>query len=495
QANSIAVALIGRGVTKGDRIAFYGQNSIQHTVLRFVATFLGLTFIPLSPTFEKYEVHEECVATGVTVIMSSAENFHKFEWFLDESRNTSAANVKFVVIFDGTHDKHVTFEQLLTEGGSQTLDRYPHFAVDPNRDMLFLIHTSGSTGPPKCAMIPHRTLIAGMEEMPLLFNHPGVEYPTMICAHLYPCGHISGTSMIMALITCGVPIILFGSFTEELLLKSVEKYRIEVLPTFPSFGRTFTEGGLADKYDLSSLKAMSTGGAAFPAPIARCIIDNYGIKLRELYAMTEFVWVTTGSNTYEDYIPGNTGNVAPGCEVKVIDLNTGESLGPNQDGEICVRGNKLFAGYLNNEKATKEAIDKDGWYRTGDIGRYDERERIFITDRLKEVVRIGIGNHYINISPVEIEQYLLTHPSIAEVIVVGVNNKSGTHWPRAYVVLKPNVSGITSTQIEKYVSDTLAYTKQLKAGVVFVDRVNRTAIGKVDRKYYRNLVKNEVLDY
>ncbi|CAG2175240.1 unnamed protein product, partial [Oppiella nova] len=111
---------------------------------------------------------------------------------------------------------------------------------------------------------------------------------------------------------------------------------------------------------------------------------------------------------------------------------------------------------------------------------------------LKEVVRIGIDNHYINISPVEIEQFLLTHPSIAEVAVVGVNNKSGTHWPRAYVILKPGVTGITAEGIEKFVFDTLAYTKRLKGGVVFVDRIQRTAIGKVDRKYYRNLVKDEV---
>jgi long-subunit acyl-CoA synthetase (AMP-forming) len=167
--------------------------------------------------------------------------------------------------------------------------------------------------------------------------------------------------------------------------------------------------------------------------------------------MTEFCWVTTGSNTSDEFIPGNAGTVAPGCELKIIDLTTGESLGPGRDGEICVRGNKLFAGYLDNEKANLEAIDRDGWYRTGDIGRYDSKERLFITDRLKEVVRIGIDNHYINISPVEIEQFLLTHPSIAEVAVVGVNNKSGTHWPRAYVILKPGVTGTTAEGIEKFV--------------------------------------------
>ncbi|CAG2117093.1 unnamed protein product [Medioppia subpectinata] len=494
QANSIAVALIGRGVTKEDRIAFYGQNSIQHSVLRFMTTFLGLTFMPLSPTFEKYEVREECQSAGATIIISSAQDFHKFEWVLDDSCNNNSKAIKLVVIFDGKHDTHVTFDKLLAEGAGKTLDRYPHFAVNPDTDMFFLIHTSGSTGPPKCAMIPHRAILAGCQETNIFLNFDNID-GQVVCAMPFPCGHISGTVMIPMQVLNGVHLILFAEFTEESLMRGIEKYKINVLPAFPSMGRRLIEGDLVGKYDISSLKGMSTGGAAFPGNIAKEIIKKYGIRFREAYGMTEFIWVTGGSDPNEEFIPGNAGNVAPGCEVKIVDSNTGESLGTNQDGEICVRGNKLFAGYFNNEKATKAAFDENGWYRTGDIGRYDERERIFITDRLKEVVRIGIGNHYINISPVEIEQYLLTHPSIAEVAVVGVNNKSGTHWPRAYVVLKPNLSDITSTQIEKYVSDTLAYTKQLKGGVVFIDGIKRTAIGKVDRKYYRSLVKDEVLNY
>ena len=167
--------------------------------------------------------------------------------------------------------------------------------------------------------------------------------------------------------------------------------------------------------------------------------------------MTEYVGVTSGSDSDIEYIPGNAGNVSEGTEVKIIDIKTGESLGHNIDGEICVRGNKMFSGYLNNEKASKEAFDRDGWYRTGDIGHYDEKERIFITDRLKQVIRIGVDNHYINISPVEIEMFLLTHKSIAEVCVVGVNNKTGTHWPRAYVVIKEGQT-VNEYEIQKYVS-------------------------------------------
>ena len=163
--------------------------------------------------------------------------------------------------------------------------------------------------------------------------------------------------------------------------------------------------------------------------------------------MTEYLRVSKGTDVNDDYIPGNAGPVSPNTELKVVDLNSGESLGPNTDGEICIRGNKMFSGYLNNEKA----FDSEGWYRTGDIGHYDEKKRIFITDRLKEVIRIGVDNHYINISPVEIEQFLLTHKSIAEVAVIGVLNKAGTHRPRSYVVLRDG-HNVTEKEIQKFVS-------------------------------------------
>ncbi|CAG2172185.1 unnamed protein product [Oppiella nova] len=327
-AHSIANALLDRGVTKQSLIAFYGPNTIQHVVLRMATLFLGVTFMPLSPTFEKYEVEQEVRAAGADVVMTSAQDFHKFEWVLDDSRNNNKNPVKLVVLFDGKHDKHVTYEELRDEGKGYGMTEYP--ALARNREQ-------------------------------------------------------------------------------------------------------------------------------------------------------------------GEYIPGNCGQVSAGTEVKVVDLTTGESLGPNTDGEICVRGVNLIAGYLNNPKAWEAAVDGEGWYRTGDIGHYDEKERLFITDRLKEVVRIGVDNHYINISPVEIEQYVLTHPAVAEVAVVGVNNRAGTHRPRAYVKVKEGHT-VSAEELKKFVSDTLAYTKRLTGGVVFVDHINRTSIGKVDRKYYRNLVKDEILD-
>ncbi|CAG2172019.1 unnamed protein product, partial [Oppiella nova] len=199
--------------------------------------------MPLSPTFEKYEVEQEVRSAGADVVMTSAQDFHKFEWILDDSRNNNKNPVKLVVLFDGKHDKHVTYEELRDEGKGQKLAQIPHFDVNPEKDMLFYIHTSGTTGAPKCAMVPHRSVLNKI-------NNP----------------------------------------------------------------------------------------------------NNQG------YGMTEYPALARNREQGE-YIPGNCGQVSAGTEVKVVDLTTGESLGPNTDGEICVRGVNLIAGYLNNPKAWEAAVD------------------------------------------------------------------------------------------------------------------------------------------
>ncbi|CAG2108524.1 unnamed protein product [Medioppia subpectinata] len=484
-ATDIAVALLDRGVNQSSLIAFYGPNSIQHAVLRVAVKLLGATFMPLSPTFGQYEVTEEVRAVGADIVMCSARDLDKFNSLLDSNNNDE---IKLVIVFDGKHDEHVTYDRLREEGQGLgvKLAKVPHFDVKSRDETLFLIHTSGTTGAPKCAQVPHRMILNNVR----MYNKGAA---SMVSSFLYPLGHMSGTFALPMQLCSGGTLIMFPDYDDEFIAQSVQKYRINSLGIFPNVGKQMVDHGLLDKYDMSSLKMLATGGAAFPPDTARVFIDKYGLIFGEGYGMTECCPVTSFHMGAREYEPGNCGQVTSGIELKVVDLTTGESLGPNHDGEICIRGANLITGYKNNDKAWAEAVDGEGWYRTGDIGHYDDRKCIFITDRLKEVVRIGVGQHYINISPVEIEQYLLTHPSIAEVAVVGVNNKAGTHRPRAYVVLKAGRS-INSSEIEKFVSDTLAYTKQLTGGVLFVDHIVRTSIGKVDRKYYRNLVKEEILD-
>lgn len=161
--------------------------------------------------------------------------------------------------------------------------------------------------------------------------------------------------------------------------------------------------------------------------------------------MTECIGVT--SNRDKEHIPGNCGRVAPNMEIKIIDLKSGKSLGKNQSGEICVRGPTVFLGYLNNPKATNETIDSEGWLHTGDVGQFDYNERLFITDRIKELIKFRTWSVW----PTEIEDFLLRHKAIKEVAVIGVPHKEDYEVPKAFIKCDSNYN-VSEEEILKFVS-------------------------------------------
>jgi acyl-CoA synthetase (AMP-forming)/AMP-acid ligase II len=164
--------------------------------------------------------------------------------------------------------------------------------------------------------------------------------------------------------------------------------------------------------------------------------------------LTECVAIVESPNIeYTEYIPENMGHVSQNTKLKIVDINTGQSLGPDIDREICLRGPQMFSRHLNNIEATKETIDIDGWFHTGDIGHYDTNETLFITDRLKEMIKYRAWP----VSPTEIEQFLLTHESVAEVAVVGAKHETESQWPRAYVKVKDGKI-VTEEGLKKFVS-------------------------------------------
>ncbi|CAG2116161.1 unnamed protein product [Medioppia subpectinata] len=276
RCQAVATALLAHGIARTDRLAFYGQNTIPHVVLRLATKLLGLPVCPLSPTFEAYEVDQECQSMGVTVAVCSASHLHKFSRLLQSDYKH---NIRLVVVFDGHHDSHVTYDQLLVEGGDRALTKVPHFPVNPDVDPVILIHTSGSTGRPKCVMLKHKSILALLSERGH-FLDPGTGTDHVIGAP-YPMGHISGTSIIPLQLCLGARLVIYPDFDVELLFRSIERYKINFLPTFPSFGRKLVEGDLCDKYDLSSLRIVNTGGSPLAASISLAIIDKYGVGFRE----------------------------------------------------------------------------------------------------------------------------------------------------------------------------------------------------------------------
>jgi 4-coumarate--CoA ligase len=181
-----------------------------------------------------------------------------------------------------------------------------------------------------------------------------------------------------------------------------------------------------------------------------------------------------GSKNY-----ASVGHPSPDTECKIVDINDSDfnGLGPNESGELWVRGPQVMAGYHKNEKATKETITPDGWLRTGDIAHYDENGELYITDRLKELIKVNA----FQVPPAELEEILRDHPAVAEAAVIGIPHPQSGEVPRAYVVKKKN-SETTEKEIEKFVEEKVAKYKRLEGGVEFIDAIPKNATGKILRR-------------
>ncbi|XP_054169306.1 uncharacterized protein LOC128966483 [Oppia nitens] len=480
KCHSLAMALIELGIKKSDIVLTFAENSIQHVIALLASIFLGVTIYPISPIANFYELDGLLETLGSLVIFTSKTKVDIINTVL--SNKNRKFNIKSIIVLDSVYANYKTYDSLLNSGLNKKLPKIPYFNIDTKKDTFILLQSSGTTGVPKSMMISHFAFlyqISVLELFKLLKPY----------GHVVPFGCISGSHQLYGNLSQGITGVIHREYNEDLIFRSIEKYKIENIFITPMFATKLVSGPLVDKYDTSSLRFLCTGGAPVPPHIGQAIIKRHNVFFKEGYGMTEFGALTDFFNLDDEpYIPGSLGKPAFNSEMKVIDINSGQSLGPNIDGEICIRGPQLFSGYLNNPEATKQAIDSDGWFHTGDIGHYDEDKRFYLTDRLKELIKFET----IQVSPVEVEQFLSTHECVAEVVVVGVRHETQNQWVRAYIKVKDNMS-VTEAEIKKYVSDNMNDAKHLRAGVVFVDHIPRTTIGKVDRRYFKKLVVNEVI--
>ncbi|PKA49459.1 4-coumarate--CoA ligase 1 [Apostasia shenzhenica] len=467
-----AAAGLGRlGVRQGDVIMILLPNTPEFAFAFLGASILGAMSTTANPFYTPAEIHRQARDAGTRLIVTEACYVHKVR---------DLAGVDVVCIGETPVPEGCrSFAELLSADEKEL----PEVEIKAE-DVVALPYSSGTTGLPKGVMLTHRSLVTSVaqqvdgENPNLYFDADDV----LIC--FLPLFHIySLNSLLLCSLRAGAAMVVMRKFDLERMMELVERYRVTVAPFVPPVVVEMAKNAAVERYDLSSVRIIMSGAA----PMGKELEDTLRAKLPNAkfaqgYGMTEAgvlsMSLLFAKQPFESK-SGACGTVMRNAELKIIEPESGRSLPPSQPGEICIRGNQIMKGYLNNHEATEQTIDKEGWLHTGDIGYVDEDDEIFIVDRLKELIKYK----GFQVAPAELEALLITHPAIASAAVVSMKDDLCGELPVAFVVLS-NGSEVTEEEIKKYISKQVVFYKRIHR-VFFVEAIPKSPAGKILRKVLR----------
>lgn len=305
-----------------------------------------------------------------------------------------------------------------------------------------------------------------------------------------PSFHITGLVHALHLpALINAEVIMLPSFTMKSMLDTVVEYQLKELLLVPPILIRLVRDPIVDEYDLSFLRRFSSGAAPLSEEIIQLLKKKFPqTGFKQGYGMTESCsCITAHPPSLYDYKNAHAvGTVVASTTVKIV-KDDGTEAGVGEPGEILGKGPQIVMGYLNNEKATRESFDKDGYLHTGDQGAIDENGIITITDRIKEMIKVkGIG-----VAPAELEDLLLGHPKVSDVAVLGISDEYSGEVPKAYVVPQSGekVGHDLGMELIAYVKEKKVRYKAVKE-VEFIDEIPKSASGKILRRVLRDKQKH-----
>ncbi|KAF2074146.1 hypothetical protein CYY_004549 [Polysphondylium violaceum] len=370
----------------------------------------------------------------------------------------------------------VSLPQLLDNDG-----RPPKVPIDPKKDVAVIPFSSGTTGLFKGVCLTHFNVIANTYQTQVIETSTYRKNDTLM--GILPFFHIYGLMLfLMLMLKQGYRVVVLPKFEPVKFLQLIERFKVSISFVVPPVALMFAKSPLIDNYDLSSLRVLFSGAAPLSDNVEREIVNRFkgNITIKQGYGMTE-ASPATMVNPYGGERSGSVGLLLPNQIAKIVSTDSGETLDIGARGEICVKGPNVMLGYYNNEKATQETIDKDGFLHTGDIGYVDEDGYYFVVDRVKELIKFK----GFQIPPAELEALLLSHPMISDACVVGIDSGDVGEVPRAYVVLKPNQK-LTDKELHEWVNKKVSNYKRFRGGIYFLNQIPKSATGKLLRKDLKN---------
>jgi acyl-CoA synthetase (AMP-forming)/AMP-acid ligase II len=456
----VAHNLTKRGFKKGEVFGILSPNCPEYGIAFHAIATLGGIVTPINPLYTRHEIAHQLKDSGARFLITVPSCVEK------ASEAVRDAGVEELFVFGSAADA-TSFDTLLVDNGRAT-----QVPINAREDLVALPYSSGTTGLPKGVMLTHHNLVANIRQMEGLCYF--YETDTLIC--VLPMFHIYGLVVVLNMgLYSGATIVTMPRFELESFLKAVQDYEVTMAHLVPPIVLTLSKNPIVDNYNLPKLKTIFSGAAPLGEELTRACMNRLDCTIRQGYGMTETSPVTHSSPAPPREIKfGSVGVPAPNTECKIIDLETGEALGPGKKGEVCVRGPQIMKGYLNKPEATAQTIDTEGWLHTGDIGYADEDGHFFIVDRAKELIKYK----GFQVPPAELEALLLTHPCVADAAVIPCPDDEAGEVPKGIIVLREPVE---AEAILDFVAERVAPHKRIRY-LEFVDKIPKSPSGKILRR-------------
>jgi acyl-CoA synthetase (AMP-forming)/AMP-acid ligase II len=464
----VASALARRGFRKGDVFAIYSPNLPEYAVVFNAVASLGGINTTVNPLYTVGELANQLKDSRARFLITVPP-------FLAKAKEAAAATGIDEVFVFGSAEGACSFAELLEAPPAP-----PSVAIDPRHDVVALPYSSGTTGLPKGVMLTHYNLVANLRQCEGATTFDGFKERDVVIAVL-PFFHIYGLVVIMKLgLSQGATIVSMPRFDFPEFLAAMQKYRVTIAPLVPPIVLGMVKNPAVDQVDLSNVRLVFSGAAPLGEGIARQLSTKLGCPVVQGYGMTEASPVTHLSPTRDAPTkPGSIGLVVPNTEVRLAAVDTGDDVRPGQEGELWIRGPQIMKGYLNRPEETSAAIDREGWYHTGDVGYVDEEGWFFIVDRTKELIKYK----GMQVAPAELEALLQTHPAVLEAAVIRKADEEAGEVPKAFVVLKADAASRATTPeaIMAFVAERVAPHKRIRH-LEFTDQIPKSASGKILRR-------------
>jgi long-chain acyl-CoA synthetase len=454
--------ILANGIREGDRVAIVYHNGLGFVVSYLAIVGVGAVAVPLNPTSPAAELERQLAtveAAAAVVGRGAAQTWR-------DVNMARIPSLRIVVAADGAEiPGSIASGELLAAEPAPIVDVTPdHLAV--------LMFTSGTAGSPKAAMLTHGCLHANL--LQVRGNNDRVTSADVLYG-VIPLFHAYGVNVILGLsLLTGATLVLVQRFDPATALETIVDRGVTVIPGAPAMWVAFSQFEEAPADAFATIRVALSGAAKLPQTVAERIQRRFGLAIAEGYGLTEASAVVTSSSGLEPK-HGSVGVVLDGIEMRIID-DEGEDALVGDAGEIWVRGDNIFAGYLNDPEATARVLTDDGWLRTGDIGYCDPDGRVYLVDRAKDLVIVS----GFNVFPAEVEEVLLQHPDVEDVGVIGVPHPHTGEAVKAFVVPRPG-SSLDEESLIDFCLDHLARYK-CPSKVLIVDELPRNAAGKLVRR-------------